>query len=57
MSKQEAIRILMLSPFYFKLAPADRQKLVVEYCELVDDVKERRQSGSPDGSGKGILKN
>ena len=31
MTSQEAIGILMLSPFYFKMSPADRKKLVQEY--------------------------
>jgi hypothetical protein len=38
MSPQEAIRILMLSPVYFKLAPIDRKKLITEYCALFDEV-------------------
>jgi hypothetical protein len=32
----------MLSPFYFKLAPIDRKRLVSEYRELLADVEERR---------------
>jgi hypothetical protein len=31
---REAIRILMLSPFYFKLALADRKVLIREFCAL-----------------------
>ncbi len=34
MTTREAIRILMLSPFYFKLDPVHRKKLIKEYCEL-----------------------
>ncbi len=34
MTSQEAIGILMLSPFYFKMSPADRKKLVQEYCDF-----------------------
>ena len=29
---REAVRILMLSPFYFKLALQDRKILVQEFC-------------------------
>ena len=32
MSPREAIRILMLSPIYFRLRPAQRWQLVREYC-------------------------
>jgi hypothetical protein len=32
MTSQEAIGVLMLSPFYFKMSPVDRKKLVREYC-------------------------
>jgi hypothetical protein len=31
---REAIRILMLSPFYFKLALTDRKVLIQEFCAL-----------------------
>ncbi len=34
MTAREAIRILMLSPFYFKLAPVHRIQLIKDYCEL-----------------------
>jgi hypothetical protein len=34
MTIQEAIGILMLSLFYFKMSPADRKKLVQEYCDF-----------------------
>jgi hypothetical protein len=34
MTTREAIRILMLSPFYFQLPPINRKQLVREYCEL-----------------------
>lgn len=34
MTSQEAIGILILSPFYFKMPPADRKKLVQEYCDF-----------------------
>ncbi|WP_275889056.1 hypothetical protein [Desulfobulbus rhabdoformis] len=32
MSTREAIRILMLSPIYFRLRPMQRWQLVQEYC-------------------------
>lgn len=32
MSPREAIRILMLSPVYFRLRPSQRWQLVREYC-------------------------
>ncbi len=35
MSPREAIRILMLSPLYFRLSPVQRLQLVREYCQLV----------------------
>ena len=38
MKKREAIKILMLSPFYFKLSPFLRRKLVEEYCLLFEAV-------------------
>ncbi|MFH2123064.1 MAG: hypothetical protein ABIJ50_06245 [Pseudomonadota bacterium] len=34
MTSQEAIGVLMLSPFYFKMSPVDRKKLVQEYCDF-----------------------
>ncbi len=33
MSPREAIRILMLSPIYFRLRPPQRWQLVQEYCQ------------------------
>lgn len=38
MTSQEAIGILMLSPFYFKMSPADRKKLVQEYCDFFNKI-------------------
>ena len=32
MSPREAIRILMLSPVYFRLTPLQRWQLVRDYC-------------------------
>lgn len=32
MTRQEAIRVLMLSPIYFRLSPTDRKELIREYC-------------------------
>jgi len=34
MTIREAIRILMLSPFYFRLAPKNRKQLIQEFREL-----------------------
>jgi len=34
MTIREAIRILMLSPFYFRLTPKNRKQLIEEFCEL-----------------------
>ena len=39
MSPRQAIRILMLSPIYFRLSPAQRWRLVREYCQLVKSCK------------------
>ncbi|MBW6521396.1 MAG: hypothetical protein K0A99_10395 [Desulfoarculaceae bacterium] len=38
MTIQEAVSILMLSPFYFKMSPADRKILVQEYCEFFNKI-------------------
>lgn len=44
MTQQEAIRVLMLSPIYFKLTPSDRRELIQEYCALFAEVsKEHKQ--------------
>jgi hypothetical protein len=34
MTPREAIRILMLSPFYFRLPPKNRRQLIREFCDL-----------------------
>lgn len=36
MHVQEAVRILMMSPFYFKMDLANRKALVEEFCLLYD---------------------
>ena len=41
MTSQEAIAVLMLSPFYFKMSPADRKQLVQEYCDLFNTIKRK----------------
>jgi hypothetical protein len=41
MTAREAIRILMLSPFYFQLAPVNRKQLVKEYCLLFSEISEK----------------
>ena len=38
MTPREAIRILMHSPIYFRLALADRKVLVLEFCAFYGDV-------------------
>lgn len=38
MTPRQAIRILMLSPIYFRLEPAERKQLIKEYCELFTQV-------------------
>lgn len=39
MSPREAIRILMLSPIYFRLSTLQRWQLVREFCRLFDAQK------------------
>jgi len=34
MSKREAIRILMLSPIYFRLSLAERHELIEEFLQI-----------------------
>lgn len=34
MTAREAIGILMLSPFYFRLSPENRKQLIKEFCGL-----------------------
>jgi hypothetical protein len=34
MTAREAIKILMLSPIYFKIPPNSRVKLIKDYCLL-----------------------
>lgn len=44
MNAREAIRILMLSPIYFKLPPNNRIKLIKEYCLMFDaDAKKKKE--------------
>ena len=38
MNPREAISILMLSPIYFKLSPAERWQLILEYCRGINQV-------------------
>lgn len=42
MTHQEAIRILMLSPVYYKLTPNERNRLVKEYCRSFALVGEQK---------------
>ncbi len=39
MSRQEAIKILMMSPFYFRMSLPDRKLLVEEFCHLYGNIK------------------
>jgi hypothetical protein len=43
MTAREAIRILMLSPFYFQLAPVNRKQLVKEYCLLFSEISKKEK--------------
>lgn len=45
MTAQEAIRILMQSPFYFKLDVAARRTLIREFCTLLNDGLDGKGSG------------
>jgi len=42
MTYQEAIRILMLSPFYYKLTPGERNRLIKDYCRSFVAVVEQK---------------
>jgi hypothetical protein len=46
MTPRQAIRILMLSPIYFRLEPAERKQLIKEYCELFTQVVAERVTQS-----------
>jgi len=46
MTPRQAIRILMLSPIYFRLEPAERKQLIKEYCELFTQVVAERETQS-----------
>lgn len=39
MTHQQAVKILMLSPFYFRLGTVDRMQLVKDYCRLYMEVQ------------------
>lgn len=47
MTSKEAISILMLSPIYFKMTPADRKKLVEEYCDFFNRASVRSSASEP----------
>ncbi len=38
MNPRQAVRILMLSPIYFRLRPVDRLRLVQEYCRSMNTI-------------------
>jgi len=46
MTHQQALKILMLSPLYFKLGTAERMQLVKEYCKMYGEVRK-----NPRGKG------
>ena len=46
MTNQEAIRILMRSPIYFRLTPLIRKELIQECCILYDKVSEKYRYSS-----------
>jgi len=48
MTPREAIQILMLSPIYFQLQPAERRQLIKEYCELFSQVAAEQAYNSAD---------
>jgi len=50
MKSHEAVRILMLSPFYFRLDLPTRKTLVVEFCATYDNA-----SATSPLSGTGAL--
>jgi hypothetical protein len=41
MTTRKAIRILMLSPFYFRLPPENRKQLVKEFRESVTKIENK----------------
>ena len=41
MTTRKAIRILMESPFYFRLPPENRKQLVKEFCELFAKIENK----------------
>jgi hypothetical protein len=43
MTAREAIRILMLSPIYFRMPPINRIELIKEYCALFNQVPEKKK--------------
>ncbi len=45
MTAQEAIRILMQSPFYFRLDVAARRTLIREFCTLLNDGLDGKGTG------------
>ena len=39
MTSREAIKVLMMSPFYFKLDLSDRMVLVKEFCQIAKKIR------------------
>ena len=50
MSLQEAVQILMQSPFYFKLSLADRKVLVQEFFDNYEDAQQEIAAWKRNGS-------
>ncbi len=55
MSLREAVQILMLSPFYFKLSLADRKILVQEFFDNYEDAQQEIATLKRNGSGSNPL--
>ena len=41
MTYQQAVKILMQSPIYFRLGPIERLRLIHEYCRLYSEVRKK----------------
>lgn len=50
MSLRDAIQILMQSPMYFKLSPADRKILIREFFETYEDAQQEIANWKRNGS-------
>jgi hypothetical protein len=43
MTTQEALKILMLSPVYFRLGIPQRKQLIKDYCRLYAEIHHRQE--------------